>query len=292
MPEQPEKKRAVVLEPGPPLRAGYAELHCKTNFSFLEGASHPDELVARAAELGYHALAITDRNSLAGVVRAHAAAKQVGLKLLIGAEIHPTDAPPVVLLATDRAAYGRLARLITRGRRKAEKGACQITFDDIAEYSAGLLAGVLGAPGEYREVFGDRCYQFVSLHHEDNERMLEKAVQAARRARVPLVATGGVRFHVPERRPLADVLTAIGAGRAVAECGELLEPNAERYLKTAEQIKALFPAELIRRTLEVAERCTFQLDELRYDYPEELAPRGETPLEYLIRLTWEGARNR
>jgi error-prone DNA polymerase len=292
MPDPPEKKRAVVLEPAPPLRAGYAELHCKTNFSFLEGASHPDELVARAAELGYHALAITDRNSLAGVVRAHAAAKQVGLKLLIGAEIHPTNAPPVVLLATDRAAYGRLARLITRGRRNAEKGECRITFDDIAEYSAGLLAGVLGMPGEYREVFSDRCYQFVALHHEDDEQVLEDALQAARRARVPLVATGGVRFHVPERRPLADVLTAIGAGRAVADCGELLAPNAERYLKSAEQIRELFPAEAIRRTLEVAERCTFQLDELRYDYPEELAPRGETPLEYLVRLTWEGANQR
>ncbi|MDH3718648.1 MAG: PHP domain-containing protein, partial [Planctomycetota bacterium] len=110
----------------------YAELHCKTNFSFLEGASHPEELVQRAAELGYAALAVTDRNSLAGVVRAHGAAKDVGLKLLIGAEITPVDAPPVVLLATDRAAYGRLARLITRGRRNAPKGECHLTFDDVA----------------------------------------------------------------------------------------------------------------------------------------------------------------
>src|SRR6185503_9232876 len=161
----------------------YAELHCKTNFSFLEGASHADELVARASELGYAALAITDRNSLAGVVRAHAAAKQTGLKLLIGAEITPVDAAPLVLLATDRAAYGRLARLITRGRRNAPKGACQITLDDIAEYSAGLLAGALKSAATYRDIFGDRCYQFVSLYQEDDERMLEDAVQAARRAR-------------------------------------------------------------------------------------------------------------
>src|SRR5687768_12998553 len=124
----------------------YAELHCKTNFSFLEGASHADELVARAAELGYAALAITDRNSLAGIVRAHMAAKDCGLKLIVGAEIHPSDAPPVVLWATDRHSYGRLSRLITQGRRRAEKGECELTFDDIAEHAEGLVAGVL--PGE------------------------------------------------------------------------------------------------------------------------------------------------
>ena len=122
----------------------YAELHAKTNFSFLEGASHPDELVRRAAELGYCALAVTDRNSLAGVVRAHAAAKDAGLKLVVGAEITPDDAPPVVLWATDRAAYGRLARLITQGRRRAEKGDCRLCFDDIAQHAEGLLAGISG----------------------------------------------------------------------------------------------------------------------------------------------------
>ena len=123
----------------------YAELHLKTNFSFLEGASHPDELVHRAAELGYAALAVTDRNSLAGVVRAHTAAKQMQLKLLVGAEITPLDAPPVVLLATDRAAYGRLVRLITLGRRNAPKGECRIRFDDLAAHAAGLIAVVGGA---------------------------------------------------------------------------------------------------------------------------------------------------
>ena len=126
----------------------YAELHAKSNFSFLEGASHPEELVERAAELGYAALAVTDRNSLAGVVRAHVAAKEHGLKLIIGAEITPEDAPRVVLWPTDRAAYGRLARLITRGRRRAEKGACRLTLDDIAAHSDGLIAGVCGGVGE------------------------------------------------------------------------------------------------------------------------------------------------
>ncbi len=292
MPDQPDAKRALNLSTPSARKVGYAELHCKTNFSFLEGASHADELVSRAGELGYHALAITDRNSLAGVVRAHAAAKQVGVKLLIGAEIVPIDAPPLTLLATDRQAYGRLARLITRGRRNAEKGDCRITLDDIAEHSAGLLAGALVDPTCYREVFGDRCYLVTELHHVDDQTTLAHAIQLAKRTRVPLVAAGGVHFHAPSRRPLADILTAIRVGRPVAECGELLFPNAERYLKTAEQLAELFPIDAIRRSVDIADRCTFNLDELRYDYPEELAPRGQTPLEYLTRLTWDGARGR
>ena len=292
MPDKPDPKRIVTLNAAPKVRGGYAELHCKTNFSFLEGASHPDELVARAAELGYHSLAITDRNSLAGIVRAHAAAKQVGLKLLIGAEIVPVDAPPVVLLATDRQAYGRLARLITRGRRNAEKGDCRLTFDDLAEHSDGLLAGAWDAPERYREVFSDRCYLFLELHQVDDEQALADAIRSAQRARVPLVAAGGVQFHAPSRQPLADVLTAIRAGRTVAECGELLYPNAERYLKSPEQLMTLFPPDAMRRTIEIADRCTFALDELRYDYPEELAPPGQTPLEHLTQLTWDGAGGR
>src|SRR5947207_6748677 len=142
MPDPPESKRqrldATPIRPRAPIP--YAELHCKTNFSFLQGASHPDELVCRAVELGYAALAITDRNSLAGVVRAHGAAKDVALKLLIGAELTPTDAPAAVLLATDRKSYGRLCRLLTIGRRSAPKGECHVTFDDLAGHASGLLA--------------------------------------------------------------------------------------------------------------------------------------------------------
>ena len=289
----------------------YAELHAKTNFSFLEGASHPDELVRRAAELGYAALAITDRNTLAGVVRAHGAAKDVGLKLLIGAEITPTDALPVVLLATDRAAYGRLARLITRGRRRAEKGECLLTFEDIAEHADGLLAGVMvqAARGEtvcrhdsiqdfvapYRDLFGDRCSLLAELHHGSDDRgLLRRLVALSRRADTPLAAAGGVRYHVPERQSLCDVLTAIQHRSTVAAAGEHLFPNAERYLKTPEEIAARFASApgAIARTLEIAERCTFSLDELRYEYPKELAPPGETPSEYLARLAWERARTR
>src|SRR5688500_13874861 len=141
-PERPAENRREGAVP-------YAELHCKTNFSFLEGASHPDELVVRAAELGYQALAITDAHSVAGVVRAHGAAKQIGLKLLIGAEIRPDDAPAVVLWPTDRASYGRLSRLITVGRRRAEKGDCRLTLDDVAQHAEGLICGVLLSSSEF-----------------------------------------------------------------------------------------------------------------------------------------------
>ncbi len=204
MPEQPPSKRRPLLD-APAVRSGgprYAELHAKTNFSFLEGASHPDELVNRAAELGYHALAVTDRQSLAGVVRAHAAAKAAGLKLLIGAEVLPGDAPAAVLLATDRASYGRLSRLLTVGRRRAAKGECELAFDDVAAHAEGLLACVLGgnarALADYREIFGDRCYALAELHRgPDDRRQLAERIAAARRARVPAAAANDVRYHVP-----------------------------------------------------------------------------------------------
>ncbi|MCY2989266.1 MAG: error-prone DNA polymerase [Planctomycetota bacterium] len=318
----------------------YAELHCKTNFSFLQGASHAEELVQRAAELGYAALAITDVNSLAGVVRAHAAAKQTGLPLIIGAEITPCDAPPVVLWATDRAAYGRLSRLITRGRRRAEKGKCELTWDDLAEHADGLLAGVLmhcptiapssrhsgervGVRGEtanagvisrpflsnqeaedgdltehlhrYRELFSDRCYLLAEFHCGPNdEYQLERLRRLSQATQVPLVAAGDVYYHVPARQPLQHVLTAIRHGVTVAEAGHLLFPNAQRHLKTPDELAALFARlpQALQRTAEIAARCTFSLDELRYEYPLELAPPGVNPAQYLEQLTWQGARRR
>ena len=302
MPDQPDSKRRPIEVAAARRQAAvsYVELHCKTNFSFLEGASHPDELVGRAAALDYRALAITDRNSLAGVVRAHAAAKQVGLKLLIGAEITPQDAPTVVLWATDRRAYGRLSRLITTGRRRAPKGECYLSFDDVAFHGEGLLAGIIGETTvadllRYRDVFGDRCYLLAELHRGPNdERELEARIRLAKRAGVRLAAANDVHFHHSGRRPLADVLTSVRAGCTVAEAGELLFPNAARHLKRPEEMRELFARfpEAIRRTVEIAGRCSFSLDELRYEYPEELAPPGQTPLKYLATLTWEGARQR
>ncbi|NQU20264.1 MAG: error-prone DNA polymerase [Candidatus Nealsonbacteria bacterium] len=292
----------------------YAELHAKTNFSFLEGASHPDELVRRAGELEYAAVAVMDLNSLAGVVRAHGAAKGLGVKLLVGAEITPVDAPPVVLLATDRAAYGRLARLITRGRRRAEKGECRISFDDVAEHARGLIAAVtphssLPTPhsppstihhppstiSRYRDVFGDRCYLLAELHYgPDDRRRLGQLTDLSRRLGVPLVAAGDVHYHVASRQALHDVLVAIRSGTTVAATGDHLFSNAQRHLKSPRAMAELFAEvpEAIRRTVEIADRCTFSLDELRYEYPEELAPQGQTPIEYLTRLTRSGAQNR
>jgi error-prone DNA polymerase len=352
MPEQPERKcRPIDVAPvRRPQRIRYAELHLKTNFSFLEGASHPDELVHRATELGYTAIAVTDRNSLAGVVRAHIVAKEIELKLLVGAEITPLDAPPVVLLAADRAAYGRLVRLITLGRRNAPKGECQIRFDDLAAHAAGLIAAVGGEIGacepsakilplplregrgegemrekcsphpalsqrervrrtafaadslddhdhlhRYRELFGDRCYLLAELHCGPNdERQLEQRIALSKQTGVPLVAANDVHFHHPSRRALADVLTATRHGCTVAAAGELLFPNAARHLKSPQEMLTLFARapEAIARTVEIADRCTFSLDELRYEYPEELAPPGQTPMEYLTRLAWEGAGRR
>ena len=286
MPEQPDKTRRTI-EPlsSKPCCLGCAMPSCtaKRNFSFLEGASHPDELVYTAAKLGYRALAITDRHSLAGVVRAHSAAKDVGLKLLIGAEVTPLDAPRSCVAGhRSRRPMATCRDLLTCGKLKSPKGECHLTFDDIATYADGLIACVLGTVtptqlGEYREVFGDRCYLLAHrLYETDDLRELAERQQLAKKCFVPLVASNGVHFHIPERRPLADVLTAIRAGCTVADAGDLLLPNAERHLKSPEKMRELFAAfpDAIKRTVEIAERCHFSLDELRYDYPEELAPAG------------------
>jgi error-prone DNA polymerase len=299
----------------------YAELHCKTNFSFLEGASHADELVQRAAGLGYEALAITDCNSMAGMVRAHAAAKSTNVKLIVGTEITPRDAANVVLWATDRKSYGQLCRLITVGRRRAEKGHCELDLADIAGHVDGVLAGVsldhlLGRPNpnesicqnvdqriagaveqihHYRDIFGDRCYLLAELFcGVDDQRRLHQFKKLSRQTRVPLVAAGDVHFHVPARLPLQHVMTCIRHGVTLTEAGRLLFPNAQRCLQPLVKIAEKFAAipDAIERTIDVADRCTFSLNELRYEYPLELAPDNATPIEYLKTLTWQGAAQR
>ena len=299
----------------------YAELHCKTNFSFLEGASHARELVERADQLGYQALAITDRNSMAGMVRAHAAAKTTNVKLIVGAEITPIDAPGIILWATDRKSYGRLCRLITVGRRRVEKGQCEIRFDDIAAHADGLLAGIslnnldteqaensaleqnvrlemerhLQHVHDYRDVFGDRCYLLAELHHGPNDRQrVNDFKRMSRKSRVPLLAAGDVHFHVPARLPLQHVLTCIRHGVTLQEAGDRLFPNAQRCLQPLWRIAEKFAEipDAIDRTMEVADRCTFSMNELRYEYPLELSPDNTTPIEYLKKLTWEGAEDR
>ena len=295
----------------------YAELHCKTNFSFLEGASHADELVKRAVQLGYHAIAITDCNSLTGIVRAHSAVKECAaetkrrLKLLIGAEVTPVDASPVVLWAPDRRAYGQLSHLITVGRRRAEKGSCNVRLDDIARHAKGLIAGVsLRRPlehnestkaaiandcNQYRDIFGDAAYLLAELHKgPDDCKRLGHLVDLSSESRLPLVAAGDVHYHAPERMVLHDILIAIKNGTTVELAGDHLFENAQRHLRTREEILRTYAEvpDAIARTIEIADRCNFSLDELRYEYPEELAPDGSTPIEFLTRLAWKGANRR
>ena len=218
----------------------YAELWCKTNFSFLEGASHADELVGRAKELGYEALAITDRNSLAGVVRAHQAARRRRLKLLIGAEITPSDGAAVILLAMNLAGYRNLALLITRGRRNAAKGECRLTLSDLADHADNLLAIIPAHPTTtpvalqtHRDIFRERAYLAAAVHLGPcDEDELAHWARQSRLCRLPMVASNQVHYHVPERRALHDVLTAVKNHTTVAELGALRFPNGERHLKS------------------------------------------------------------
>ena len=307
MPDQhPYAQRRPARLPGESQPVGeYAELHCLTNYSFLEGASHPDELVCRAAELGLSALAITDRNSLAGVVKAHLAAQGTSLKLLIGAEITPLDAAPIVLLAASKTGYTNLSHLITQGRRHADKGECRLTLRDVAEHAGDLLACI---PMQHRpdaalrqhvqtfqQQFSDRCYGLVELHHGPDDRLLlDQLCRFAGDVALPLAAANHVHYHCRNRQMLQDTLTAIRHGCTVAELGHRRFVNAERVLKSATAMQALFAArpELITRTKDIANQCHFSLDELRYQYPVEACPDGLQPFEYLQSLTWDGAKSR
>ncbi len=278
----------------------YAELHCLTNFSFLRGASHPEELVARAHELGYAALAITDECSLAGVVRAHVEAKKWTLPLVIGAEFRLDDGLRFALLATDRASYGNLSALITRGRRNAVKGSYRLTRSDLADGVAGCLA--LWLPDSAFDVEALRWLSrrfphalWIAVERllaADDAQRCEKLAMIGATTGLPLVAAGDVHMHSRERRALQDTLTAIRLKGSVSEMGHALFPNGERYLRPLATLERLYPPEWRAETLIIAARCAFSLDELRYEYPEEIVPQGETPTSYLRRLTEGGFARR
>ncbi|MCR9221321.1 MAG: error-prone DNA polymerase [Alphaproteobacteria bacterium] len=282
----------------------YAELQVLTPFSFLEGASHADELVARAKALGLAALGVADRNSLAGVVRAHKAAKEAGLKLLVGARLDFRDAPSVIAYPVDRAAYGRLSQLITLGRRRAEKGDCALFLDDLLVDASGLALIALGEDGAALEdhlrrlkaaADPGRLYRAAShLHRGDDRGRIARAADLARRVGVRLVATNDVLMHVRARRPLADVLTCIREKTVIDAAGRRLALNGERHLKGAEEMARLFRGheDALAAGLEIVEQIGFSLDELAYDYPDEVVGEGETPQQSLARLTWEGAARR
>src|SRR6266700_589788 len=278
----------------------YAELHCISNFSFLRGASHPEELVARAHELGYAALAITDECSLAGVVRAHIEAKKCELPLIIGSEFRLDDGLRVVLLATDRESYGHLSALITRGRRSAEKGSYRLTRADLAEGVPGCLA--LWLPGRDPHIdearwLGSRFRGALWIAGErlldaDDAARCEKLVAISATTGLAVAAAGDVHMHERERRALQDMLTAIRLKTSVAEVGYALHPNGERHLRPLETLRRIYPPAWLEQTLAIADRCKFSLDSLRYEYPEEIVPPGETPTSYLRKLTEEGFASR
>jgi len=285
----------------------YAELAVASNFSFLRGASHPEELVERAAALGHHAIAIADRNTLAGVVRAHIAAKRLGFRLIVGARLVLTDGFETLVFPTDRAAYGRLSRLLTLGKRRAEKGQCEITLDDVLAHGQGQIFIALppAQPGTQPDAaFGEKLVRLANLsgaecflaaallHNGDDERKLRRLANFAERWGVGLVATNDVHYHIPERRPLQDVVTCIREHCTIREAGFRLAANAERHLKSPAEMARLFRRhpQAIARSVEIAERCRFSLDELRYEYPVDPVPRGRSPQEELERLTWLGAK--
>ena len=282
---------------------GYVELQVTTNFSFLRGASHPAELVLQAAALGHRAIAVTDRNSLAGVVRAHAAAKEAGVDLVVGARLDLTDGVSLLAYPSDRVAYGRLSRLITVGRRRAPKGECILYREDVLAYGEGLIFIILPSEpvdktldeqvNDLQVAFPDAVYMAAHhLYRGDDRRRLVQRVNLATRLKVPLVATNDVLMHGRTRRPLLDVVTCIRTKCVIDEAGWRLEVNAERYLKSAADMGYLFRGHeaALERTVEIAERCPFSLDELRYEYPDEIAPNGEPPQRQLERLTWQGAK--
>ncbi|MCC6868995.1 MAG: error-prone DNA polymerase [Burkholderiales bacterium] len=290
----------------------YAELHCLTNFSFLRGASHPAELVERARSLGYHALAITDECSLAAVVRAHQAAQATAdaprLPLLVGSEFTLADGLRLVVYATDRRTYGDLAQLVTRGRRSAAKGTYRLDRDDVASTAARCLALWLPGlrsdaddpatrrdAGWIREVFADRAWLAVECCARAGETArVTRLVALGRATGLPPVAAGDVHMHVRGRRALQDTLTAIRLRTPLARCGHALFPNGERHLRSRAVLAKVYRNEpqLLHATLDVADRCRFTLDELRYEYPAEVVPPGETPTSHLRNLVEAGIRQR
>jgi error-prone DNA polymerase len=310
---KPARRRPPIAPPPPdhdPLPA-YAELHCRSNFSFLTGASHPEELVARAATLGYAAIAITDECSVGGVVRAHEEAKRQAeqghrLQLLIGSEftLDGDGARPgcrIVFLAHDREGYANLCELITRARLRSVKGSYRATAADVQDgmpHCSALLIprrdeapDTLLAQAQWlAATFGERAAIAVEqLMYADDSLLLERLDEAATQTGAMLAAAGDVLMHLRSRKAVQDTLTAIRLGTPVADCGFALARNAEQHLRSRLRLAQLYRPEWLAATVEIAARCRFSLDELRYEYPAELVPEGHTPISWLRVLTERGA---
>ena len=291
----------------------YAELQVTTNFSFLRGASHVDELFAQAAMLGLEAMAVTDRGTLAGMVRAHLRAKEVGVRLIPGCRLDLANCPPILVYPTDRAGWSRLCRLLTLGKSRAGKGGCTLYWADVAAHAEGLVAVLCDVPAEanapmasdtpsppftlhrFRAAFPSRCYVALTLRRRPNDAVrMRLTADIAQAAKIPTVVTGDVLYHTPERRILQDVLTCIRETTPIDTIGFKRERSADRGLKAPAEMARLFAAypEALARTEEIAGLCRFSLDELRYQYPHEVRFPGLTAQQTLERLTWEGAAKR
>ena len=313
------------------LGPGYAELHCASNFSFLRGASHPEELVERALALEYAGLAITDECSFAGSVRAHLALQELreedaaarAFKLIHGTELQLTDGPRLVLLAQNRSGYGNLSQLVTLARRQASKGSYRLSIADLqahADWLQDTLALVLPQKSpqksgsdsinrtsarQRKEIEPDPDFCWLTalmpgrvwiacelVRSADDAQTLARLTALAQRTGLPLVAAGDVHMHARARKRLQDVLTAVRHKTPLAQAGRRLLPNAERYLRPRYRLERIYPPELLAESLAIAQRCTFSLDELRYEYPEEIVPPGETPATWLRKATYDEARGR
>ncbi len=283
------------------MMTGYAELQVTTNYSFLRGASHVEELFAQAAMLGLPALGVTDRNSLAGIVRAHQRAADTGVRLVVGCRLDLNEGQSVLVYPENRPAYARLARLLTTGKQRSGKGKCSLGWDDLAAGAEGL-AGALVDPtshidvvARFREIFADRCYLAMTLHRRPGDAArLEQVNRLARQHGAPAVVTGDVLYHVPQRRILQDVLTCIREGCTIDDAGFRRERFADRHLRAPDEMTRLFARypDAVARTQEIVERCRFSLNELRYQYPNEIEDPALTPQQTLERLTWEATEAR
>jgi error-prone DNA polymerase len=278
----------------------YTELQVTTEYSFLRGASLVEELMASAAILGMKALAVTDRNTLAGIARAHHRAKEAGIRLIVGCRLDLADGPSVLVYPIDRAGYSRLTRLLTVGKGRAGKGKCTLYWPDLAAAADGLIAILCSDPTEanirrLKADFGDRAYVALTLMHRPNDAVRLRAIaDTAWMLGVSAVATNDVLYHVPERRILQDVLTCIREGCTIDELGHRRERSVVRHLQSPEEMTRLFVRhpDAVARTQEIADRCRFSLDELRYQYPHEVRISGMTAQRTLEKLTWEGAEKR
>ena len=293
------------------VRMNYTELQVTTNFSFLRGGSHPEEFVEQAAAYGFTEIAITDRNSFAGIVRGHVAARKKNIRVIPACRLDLLDGPSLLAYPTDRDAYAQLCSLLTTGNFRTEKGDCHLYKADVYQHAKGVKFIMLPPTAlnesfhfdrsvndslhEYKAALGEHLYLSSSRTYNGNDaKYLHQISTLSAQHGVPMIATNDVHYHHPHRRELQDILTCIREKCTIYNAGFRLHPNAERFLKPAAEMERLFRQypDAIEKTQELAASCTFSLDDLKYEYPEEITTDGRTPQEELSFLAWEGARQR